>query len=81
INTTCFEINLSFKFDQYSVIFTTVALELASLTAKQYHPTPRLTPHHFSNMLGFFPSIIHRLTPKFGLTLGQTIASQMLDQT
>nr|UZC54869.1 NADH dehydrogenase subunit 5 [Gasterosteus aculeatus] len=64
-----------------SVLGLLIALELASLTAKQYHPTPRLTPHHFSNMLGFFPSIIHRLTPKFGLTLGQAVASQMLDQT
>lgn len=64
-----------------SVLGLLIALELASLTAKQYHPTPRLTPHHFSNMLGFFPSIIHRLTPKFGLTLGQAVASQILDQT
>nr|UXB58767.1 NADH dehydrogenase subunit 5 [Gasterosteus aculeatus] len=64
-----------------SILGLLIALELASLTAKQYHPTPRLTPHHFSNMLGFFPSIIHRLTPKFGLTLGQAVASQMLDQT
>lgn len=64
-----------------SVLGLLIALELASLTAKQYHPTPRLTPHHFSNILGFFPSIIHRLTPKFGLTLGQAVASQILDQT
>nr|WNH37456.1 NADH dehydrogenase subunit 5 [Leptocottus armatus] len=58
-----------------------LALELASLTNKQYKPTPALTPHHFSNMLGFFPTIIHRLTPKANLILGQTIASQMVDQT
>nr|ARU77408.1 NADH dehydrogenase subunit 5 [Pungitius kaibarae] len=64
-----------------SLLGLIIALELASLTAKQYRPTPHLTPHHFSNMLGFFPSIIHRLTPKMGLTLGQTIASQTLDQT
>nr|QJT43034.1 NADH dehydrogenase subunit 5 [Lactarius lactarius] len=57
------------------------ALELASLTSKQYKPAPQLTLHHFSNMLGFFPAIIHRLAPKLGLTLGQTIASQMIDQT
>nr|URN73745.1 NADH dehydrogenase subunit 5 [Odontesthes argentinensis] len=57
------------------------ALELASLTNKQFKPTPNLTLHHFSNMLGFFPSIIHRLTPKNSLVLGQTIASQMVDQT
>nr|YP_008239056.1 NADH dehydrogenase subunit 5 [Pentaceros japonicus]BAN60031.1 NADH dehydrogenase subunit 5 [Pentaceros japonicus] len=58
-----------------------LALELASLTGKQYKPTPQLTAHHFSNMLGFFPAVIHRFTPKLNLTLGQTIASQMVDQT
>nr|WNH19316.1 NADH dehydrogenase subunit 5 [Lactophrys bicaudalis] len=58
-----------------------LALELASLTNKQFKPTPYLTTHHFSNMLGFFPTIIHRLTPKLNLSLGQMIASQMIDQT
>nr|YP_003127130.1 NADH dehydrogenase subunit 5 [Toxotes chatareus]BAH97802.1 NADH dehydrogenase subunit 5 [Toxotes chatareus] len=57
------------------------ALELASLTNKQFNPTPKLTTHHFSNMLGFFPAIIHRLSPKLNLLLGQTAASQMVDQT
>nr|YP_010956611.1 NADH dehydrogenase subunit 5 [Upeneus parvus]WMY89704.1 NADH dehydrogenase subunit 5 [Upeneus parvus] len=57
------------------------ALELASLTSKQFKATPTLTPHHFSNMLGFFPAIVHRLTPKLNLVLGQAIASQMMDQT
>nr|BDA81282.1 NADH dehydrogenase subunit 5 [Rhinogobius similis] len=58
-----------------------LALELASLTSKQFRPTPKLTPHHFSNMLGFFPAIIHRLPPKINLFLGQFIAAQMVDQT
>nr|WNH38516.1 NADH dehydrogenase subunit 5 [Parupeneus porphyreus] len=57
------------------------ALELASLTSKQFKPTPSLTPHHFSNMLGFFPTIVHRSAPKLNLILGQAIASQMVDQT
>nr|YP_009306187.1 NADH dehydrogenase subunit 5 [Osphronemus goramy]AOP04445.1 NADH dehydrogenase subunit 5 [Osphronemus goramy]BBU26251.1 NADH dehydrogenase subunit 5 [Osphronemus goramy] len=58
-----------------------IALDLASLTTKQLKTTPQPTTHHFSNMLGFFPAIIHRFPPKLNLLLGQTIASQMIDQT
>nr|WNH38374.1 NADH dehydrogenase subunit 5 [Argyropelecus affinis]BBG74458.1 NADH dehydrogenase subunit 5 [Argyropelecus affinis] len=58
-----------------------MALELATLTHKQHKTTPNLITHNFSNMLGFFPSVIHRLTPKLNLTLGQTIATQTLDLT
>nr|YP_010355020.1 NADH dehydrogenase subunit 5 [Rhinogobius wuyiensis]UOG84868.1 NADH dehydrogenase subunit 5 [Rhinogobius wuyiensis] len=58
-----------------------LALELASLTTKQFTPTPKTGPHHFSNMLGFFPTIMHRLPPKINLMLGQYIAAQMVDQT
>nr|QYB20634.1 NADH dehydrogenase subunit 5 [Opisthocentrus tenuis] len=64
-----------------TIIGLLLALELASLTNKQFQKTPHLTLHHFSNMLGFFPSIVHRFTPKLNLVLGQTVASQMLDQT
>nr|NP_795791.1 NADH dehydrogenase subunit 5 [Glossanodon semifasciatus]BAC58196.1 NADH dehydrogenase subunit 5 [Glossanodon semifasciatus] len=58
-----------------------IALELASLTNKQFKITPNLSTHHFSNLLGFFPAIIHRVTPKLSLSLGQTIATQLIDQT
>nr|YP_010949666.1 NADH dehydrogenase subunit 5 [Peristedion thompsoni]WMI35466.1 NADH dehydrogenase subunit 5 [Peristedion thompsoni] len=58
-----------------------LALELASLTSKQFKITPNLTPHHFSNMLGYFPTLVHRLPPKLNLILGQTVASQVVDQT
>nr|YP_010957378.1 NADH dehydrogenase subunit 5 [Stemonosudis rothschildi]WMY90679.1 NADH dehydrogenase subunit 5 [Stemonosudis rothschildi] len=64
-----------------TIIGLLTALELASLTSKQFKPTPWLPAHNFSNMLGYFPAIIHRFAPKINLTLGQTIASQMVDQT
>nr|YP_009915259.1 NADH dehydrogenase subunit 5 [Sphyraena pinguis]QLF67969.1 NADH dehydrogenase subunit 5 [Sphyraena pinguis] len=64
-----------------TVLGVLLALELASLTSKQFKPLPQLTPHHFSNMLGFFPHIIHRLPPKINLMLGQLVANQLIDQT
>nr|ARU77526.1 NADH dehydrogenase subunit 5 [Empetrichthys latos latos] len=64
-----------------SIMGLLAALELTSLTSKQFKPTPNLNPHHFSNMLGFFPNIVHYLAPKVNLILGQMIASQTIDQT
>nr|BAC23615.1 NADH dehydrogenase subunit 5 [Synbranchus marmoratus] len=57
------------------------ALNLANLTSTQTKLNPKIVPHHFSNMLGYFPTVVHRLTPSLTLNLGQTIASQMIDQT
>nr|YP_009232545.1 NADH dehydrogenase subunit 5 [Zebrias crossolepis]AMA34333.1 NADH dehydrogenase subunit 5 [Zebrias crossolepis] len=56
------------------------ALELAQLTNTQFKTTPNTPSHHFSNMLGFFPPILHRLMPKLSLMLGQTLATQTIDQ-
>nr|WRM53720.1 NADH dehydrogenase subunit 5 [Leptatherina wallacei] len=64
-----------------SILGVLIALELASLTSKQFKPTPYLPMHHFSNMLGFFPALVHRVSPKLNLILGQTVANQMIDQT
>nr|YP_009180269.1 NADH dehydrogenase subunit 5 [Gymnogobius urotaenia]ALL96658.1 NADH dehydrogenase subunit 5 [Gymnogobius urotaenia] len=58
-----------------------IALELANLTNKQFKTSPTLITHHFSNMLGFYPAVMHRLPPKLNLFLGQYIAAQMIDQT
>nr|YP_009685982.1 NADH dehydrogenase subunit 5 [Aphyosemion cameronense]QDW10486.1 NADH dehydrogenase subunit 5 [Aphyosemion cameronense] len=57
------------------------ALELAYMTSKQFKIMPKLKYHNFSNMLGYYPMVIHRLSPKLNLKLGQTIANQMIDQT
>nr|YP_009311343.1 NADH dehydrogenase subunit 5 [Balantiocheilos melanopterus]BAV70116.1 NADH dehydrogenase subunit 5 [Balantiocheilos melanopterus] len=57
-----------------------MAMELANMTSKQMKITPITTTHHFSNMLGFFPMITHRLVPKLKLTVGQSAATQ-LDKT
>nr|YP_010873301.1 NADH dehydrogenase subunit 5 [Betta coccina]WGV34521.1 NADH dehydrogenase subunit 5 [Betta coccina] len=64
-----------------SIMGLVIALDLASMTSKQFKPTPSFVSHHFSNMLGFFPAIVHHFLPKPSLALGQTIASQMVDQT
>nr|NP_795778.2 NADH dehydrogenase subunit 5 [Galaxias maculatus] len=64
-----------------SIFGLIIALELASLTGKQFKPTPSLSSHNFSNMLGYFPTLVHRLAPKLNLILGQSIASQGVDQT
>nr|YP_009112390.1 NADH dehydrogenase subunit 5 [Ichthyoelephas longirostris]AIY67774.1 NADH dehydrogenase subunit 5 [Ichthyoelephas longirostris] len=58
-----------------------VAMELATMTSKQFKVTPILPLHNFSNMLGYFPMTVHRLVPKLNLTLGQLIATQLVDQT
>nr|YP_009048650.1 NADH dehydrogenase subunit 5 [Squalidus gracilis]AHY01389.1 NADH dehydrogenase subunit 5 [Squalidus gracilis] len=57
-----------------------VAMELTAMTNKQIKITPTISLHNFSNMLGYFPAMIHRLPPKLNLTLGQSIATK-LDQT
>nr|YP_009112262.1 NADH dehydrogenase subunit 5 [Saurida wanieso]AIY61234.1 NADH dehydrogenase subunit 5 [Saurida wanieso] len=64
-----------------TIIGFLMALELATLTSKQFKPIPRLSPHNFSNMLGYFPNIVHRTLPKTFMVLGQSIATQMIDQT
>nr|YP_010379993.1 NADH dehydrogenase subunit 5 [Saurida nebulosa]UDF87815.1 NADH dehydrogenase subunit 5 [Saurida nebulosa] len=63
-----------------TIIGLLIAKELATLTSKQFKPTPNLPLHNFSNMLGYFPNVIHRALPKTFMILGQTIATQMVDQ-
>nr|AJQ17997.1 NADH dehydrogenase subunit 5 [Enteromius callipterus]BBC54687.1 NADH dehydrogenase subunit-5 [Enteromius callipterus] len=56
------------------------AMELTNLTSKQLKIIPTIKMHHFSNMLGFYPMIMHRILPKLKLTMGQAAATQ-LDKT
>nr|BAM75067.1 NADH dehydrogenase subunit 5 [Lampadena yaquinae] len=64
-----------------TILGLATALELASMTSKQIKTTPVPASHHFSNMLGYFPALVHQATPKLGLVLGQSLASQTIDQT
>nr|BAO08842.1 NADH dehydrogenase subunit 5 [Garra orientalis] len=54
-----------------------VAMALASMADKQMKITPKTATHHFSNMLGFYPSIIHRLLPKLKLKLGKSATTPL----
>nr|BBM34642.1 NADH dehydrogenase subunit 5 [Apistus carinatus] len=64
-----------------SILGLVIGLELAAMTAKSNEPLPWAKLFRFSNLLGFFPSIVHRLAPKLSMKLGQAIASQAVDQT
>nr|ALI15690.1 NADH dehydrogenase subunit 5 [Squalidus gracilis majimae] len=63
-----------------TIIGLLMAMELTAMTNKQVKIIPTIPLHHFSNMLGYFPAMIHRLPPKLNLTLGQSIATKF-DQT
>nr|YP_665509.1 NADH dehydrogenase subunit 5 [Liobagrus obesus]ABC25199.1 NADH dehydrogenase subunit 5 [Liobagrus obesus] len=54
-----------------TIVGLITALALATATSKQTKITPTLILHNFSNMLGFFPNIIHRSMPKLNLSLGK----------
>nr|YP_002456408.1 NADH dehydrogenase subunit 5 [Mitsukurina owstoni]ACA61227.1 NADH dehydrogenase subunit 5 [Mitsukurina owstoni] len=64
-----------------TIIGLLLALELANLTNTQFKTVPILHTHHFSNMLGYFPQIIHRLLPKINLNWAQHIPTHLIDQT
>nr|UWN04042.1 NADH dehydrogenase subunit 5 [Tupaia belangeri yaoshanensis] len=57
-----------------------IATELNSMTRylKHKHPSQLF---YFSTMLGFYPTIMHRLLPNLCLKSGQTLSSTLLDMT
>nr|YP_004717830.1 NADH dehydrogenase subunit 5 [Amphilius sp. NM-2010]BAK42274.1 NADH dehydrogenase subunit 5 [Amphilius sp. NM-2010] len=48
-----------------------LALALTATASKQIKINPISMLHNMSNMLGFFPPLVHRLAPKLSLTLGK----------
>nr|YP_007026391.1 NADH dehydrogenase subunit 5 [Telatrygon zugei]AFV48253.1 NADH dehydrogenase subunit 5 [Telatrygon zugei] len=69
---------------KFSALLVTIlglllALELTNLTSTQFKIYPNMHTHNFSNMLGFFPPILHRLLPKLNLSWAQTISTQTID--
>nr|YP_009160427.1 NADH dehydrogenase subunit 5 [Urogymnus dalyensis]AIY56269.1 NADH dehydrogenase subunit 5 [Urogymnus dalyensis] len=56
-----------------------LALELTNMTSTQLKIHPNMLSHNFSNMLGYFPTILHRYFPKLNLIWAQTISTQTID--
>nr|ARF05715.1 NADH dehydrogenase subunit 5 [Hoplosternum littorale] len=54
-----------------TIIGLLIAMSLTMMTSKQLKTHPTMNMHNFSNMLGFFTSIIHRTAPQLNLTLGK----------
>nr|YP_010322040.1 NADH dehydrogenase subunit 5 [Rhinolophus marshalli]UKP81770.1 NADH dehydrogenase subunit 5 [Rhinolophus marshalli] len=63
-----------------TILGFTIAMDLclATQNLKFKHPS---TPFKFSNMLGYFPTVMHRLMPMMNLSLSQKTASLLLDLT
>src|SRR3712207_2516877 len=61
-----------------TILGFTLALELSLIThnLKLEHPT---NTFKFSNLLGYYPTIIHRLPPLANLSISQKSASLLLD--
>nr|WNH22060.1 NADH dehydrogenase subunit 5 [Cruriraja rugosa] len=64
-----------------TIIGLLLALELANLTKYQLKISPTMLTHNFSNLLGYFPTIIHRLPPKINLHWAQTASTHLIDLT
>nr|WNH20461.1 NADH dehydrogenase subunit 5 [Priolepis eugenius] len=64
-----------------TLIGLAIAFELAKWANKQASSTPKVGLYMIPTLLVYFALIAHRLPPKTSLGAGQTIASQMLDQS
>lgn len=63
-----------------TIIGLLMAIELAATTNNPAKTPHKASAHHFSNILGYFPALVHRLSPKASLVIGQSAATK-LDQT
>nr|WNH24314.1 NADH dehydrogenase subunit 5 [Urophycis chuss] len=63
-----------------SILGLVFALWLAQFKTSQHNLLPMKTPHHFSLMLGFIPSTIHRLGPLLTLFIAHTFVTHLTDK-
>nr|YP_001054736.1 NADH dehydrogenase subunit 5 [Labracinus cyclophthalmus]BAF46789.1 ND5 [Labracinus cyclophthalmus]BBU25875.1 NADH dehydrogenase subunit 5 [Labracinus cyclophthalmus] len=63
-----------------SILGFLIAADLAYSAHKQLKSVPIKALHDPSNMLGFYPTVIHRAISKMFLLLGQKIADQLIDK-
>nr|WNH37202.1 NADH dehydrogenase subunit 5 [Urophycis regia] len=63
-----------------SVLGLIFALWLAQFKTNQHTLLPMKTPHHFSLMLGFIPSTVHRLGPLLTLFIAHTFVTHLTDK-
>nr|YP_010242276.1 NADH dehydrogenase subunit 5 [Torpedo marmorata]QTJ25409.1 NADH dehydrogenase subunit 5 [Torpedo marmorata] len=64
-----------------TIIGFMLALDLTNITKNQLKIYPLTQMYTFSNMLGYYPPIIHRLLPKLNLSWAQNISTHMIDLT
>lgn len=63
-----------------TVLGFTLAIDLSLATQNLKFKRPS-APFKFSNLLGYFPTVMHRLMPIINLSLSQKTASLLLDLT